>query len=285
MKKNIKNGFTLAELLIVLAIISIVSVMGLTISKKGVERAYDYYVYNSYKSISLAIGDAISNGCSLDTLLEKDENSKYTNFEKFAKSIHSSFKNGADFNFDNTRAAFNIKTIENVNYSIKGEKDNNNLHLVIYVPTSNTRKRLDFLFDLEHPEYGLIPASKVIYDNTTVNELIVLNRLDLLPFTIDDGETGKIAHIASIDNTGKISSYAPKFLDGNNKTRQKLSYEDAFCALYETPTYKNIETIVYKKHSEGGVPDYSITVYFNISCPNPNKEQGSIKLLDPKKIF
>ena len=66
MKKNIKKGFTLAELLISIAIISIISTMGIVISKKGMDKAYDYYVYNSYKSISSAIGDAISNNYKID---------------------------------------------------------------------------------------------------------------------------------------------------------------------------------------------------------------------------
>ena len=82
MKKNIKKGFTLAELLISIAIISIISTMGIVISKKGMDKAYDYYVYNSYKSISSAIGDAISNGYSYDiTNVE---------FTKYLQSLFSS---------------------------------------------------------------------------------------------------------------------------------------------------------------------------------------------------
>ena len=40
---KIKSGFSLAEMLIALAIIAVISTMAFTISKKGTERAYNMY--------------------------------------------------------------------------------------------------------------------------------------------------------------------------------------------------------------------------------------------------
>ena len=44
MKKNTKKGFTLAELLISIAIISIISTMGIVISKKGMDNKINFFV-------------------------------------------------------------------------------------------------------------------------------------------------------------------------------------------------------------------------------------------------
>ena len=64
--KQLKKGFSLSELLIALAIISIISVLGITISKKGMEKAYNQYIYNAYSSIQYAIADARNQGHSID---------------------------------------------------------------------------------------------------------------------------------------------------------------------------------------------------------------------------
>ena len=58
MKKFFKKGFSLAEILIALGIISIISTMGITIARKGIDRAYNLYVYSSYKGIQEAINIA-----------------------------------------------------------------------------------------------------------------------------------------------------------------------------------------------------------------------------------
>ena len=59
MKKFLK-GFSLAELMIVVVIISIIATMGIRISRRGVENAYNYYIYNGYKSLETAINNAVS---------------------------------------------------------------------------------------------------------------------------------------------------------------------------------------------------------------------------------
>lgn len=271
MIKNNKKGFTLAELLIVIGIISIISAMGLTISKKGVERAYDYYVYNSYKSLSLAIGDAISNGCSLDTLLDKNEDGIYKNLKNFYEYISKAFNLTAAPEDDGIKYSFN--TAENVRYSLNAE-NSDYIHIVITIPDPNKRKSLDYLFYINYPEYGLVPASH----SDRENKLIVIDRIDLLPFTINDDTTGKIANRAQLDQDGNITSYKPTFLEESKKFRQKYSYYNVFCELYDSLD-ENVINIITKQSGSAK------KIKFGINCPNGNKESGAIKLLDPKKAF
>lgn len=58
MKKNLINGFSLAEVLISVGIISVIATMGFNISKKNLDRAYDKYVFTGASALALAIEDA-----------------------------------------------------------------------------------------------------------------------------------------------------------------------------------------------------------------------------------
>ena len=60
--KKMKNGFSLAEILVALGIVSVIATLGFSISKKGIARAYDAYVYNGLNSISAIMTDASAQG-------------------------------------------------------------------------------------------------------------------------------------------------------------------------------------------------------------------------------
>jgi hypothetical protein len=229
--------------------------MGVIISKKGTEKAYDHYVYNSYKTISLAIGDAISNGNSYAGNSGNDINTSFINYLStlFGSQLLSMdditsptyidliLKNGVVYRF--YRAPF------------LG-------HIRISLPSANSKGRiLDFYLDPDHYEYGLIPASS----SSEENSLIVLDRIDLLPFAVDDGESGKIANVLNDSQT----SYDIKYLDNNNKYLERYSYKEAFCKAYDS---------------------YSVTlnnVNFEIACGSSitSKKAGVLRLLNPKKVF
>ena len=250
MKKNIKKGFTLAELLISIAIISIISTMGIVISKKGMDKAYDYYVYNSYKTISSAIGDAISNNYKIDDVEE--------NWQYFLLHIVNLFGGSIyDFSIDLDELYSFISLKNGVVYKFNNDDKG---HIRILLPSANSKGRiLDFYLDPEHYEYGLIPASNEAYNDS----LSVLNRIDLLPFTIDDGETGKIANVL-IDEEFKV-----KYLDEKYKAIERYSYKKAFCELYGNYNGKTI--------------DYAV---FEINCGSVTpSEKGVLRLLNPKKVF
>ena len=55
MNKKIKQGFSLAEVLIALAIISVIATMGFSIAKKGIADAYQGYYYSGYLGLDTAL--------------------------------------------------------------------------------------------------------------------------------------------------------------------------------------------------------------------------------------
>lgn len=69
--KNNKLGFTLAEMLIVFGIIAIILTLGITISKKGFDKAYNLYIYTAYDGIQDAISEANFNSQTAYTVPEK----------------------------------------------------------------------------------------------------------------------------------------------------------------------------------------------------------------------
>ncbi len=56
--KKFFRGFTLAELLLCIGVIGIVSAMGMTVAKIGTDRAYNLYYYGAYENLYNAIADA-----------------------------------------------------------------------------------------------------------------------------------------------------------------------------------------------------------------------------------
>ena len=57
-----KYGFSLMELLLVLAIISIISVMGIQLTKHSTDKAYNLYYYSGYINLYNSIADIRSLG-------------------------------------------------------------------------------------------------------------------------------------------------------------------------------------------------------------------------------
>ena len=254
MKKNTKKGFTLAELLISIAIISIISTMGIVISKKGMDKAYDYYVYNSYKTISSAIGDAISNNYKID-------DDGWVPFLEYIRDLFGGSIYDYSIYLDERYSFISLKNgvVYKFNNDDKG-------HIRILLPSANSKGRiLDFYLDPEHYEYGLIPASNEAYNDS----LSVLNRMDLLPFTIDDGVTGKIVSRLIKDDDDSYSFDAPDYLDEKKKAIERYSYKEAFCKLYGSYDGKTI--------------DYA---EFKINCGGiTSSNKGVLRLLNPKKVF
>ena len=69
--KNNKLVFTLSEMLIYFGIIAIILTLGITISKKGFDKAYNLYIYTAYDGIQDAISEANFNSQTAYTVPEK----------------------------------------------------------------------------------------------------------------------------------------------------------------------------------------------------------------------
>ena len=57
--KKFKIGFSLAEILVCVAIIAVVATLGFSITKQSVARSYDLYIYNGYVSILNAFNELL----------------------------------------------------------------------------------------------------------------------------------------------------------------------------------------------------------------------------------
>ena len=82
LKNNTKKGFSLSELLIVLAIIGLIAMFGTKIAQKGVENSYKLFFYTGYYGIQAAMSEA-----NLDYPLTNNVISK-----KFADDVTSILK-------------------------------------------------------------------------------------------------------------------------------------------------------------------------------------------------
>ena len=58
MKKFLEKGFSLSEILIALAIISVIATMGFSIAQKGIANAYQGYYYTGYLGMNTALNIA-----------------------------------------------------------------------------------------------------------------------------------------------------------------------------------------------------------------------------------
>lgn len=271
MIKKLNKGFSIAELLIVMAIISIIAFMGINIGRKNIEKSYNYYFYNTYKSLTLAIADAVSNGVDLTTPPPEGSDDLKPFFKHVSKIL------GAENSLRIVDGVYQMDCLNGVKYFLAGDDSNDKiLHISIRVPYSThvvngvsySHKDVYLLLDFDNLHYGLIPSSQANF----ANSVSLLDRIDLLPFTVNDNETGKVIREQDCNDNGDCSPIAPKFVNDNARQIGVYSYKDAFCQLYDS-----LED--YPSPVEG--------VEFKINCPQSNtqKTTGAIKMLDPLKVF
>lgn len=173
--KNTKSAFTLAELLLCLAIIGIVSAMGMVITKHSAERAYNLFFYNGYINLYNSIADIINTG---ETINISDLNDRLGTTK--------------DVPADNI-----IKTVNGITYAINGND------IIMTVPQQKTRNnngRATVRFRYVEMDNGyLIPLTA----GSSVN---LQDRRDLLPAYIDDGVVGRMKRTSFNGNTYRMSN-------------------------------------------------------------------------------
>lgn len=165
-----KQAFSMVELLLTIAIIGIVSAMGLTISKKTTEQAFDLYYYQGFINLYYALAECYST----DNCNSATERTNYLNklLGQNDLLINASIiaKNGISYQVKNECTEFNMKVPKTK------EKKQNGIDIVIR----------DELLIPKHPA-------------NTANDPDLLKRRDLLPAYIDDGFVGR-----RTSATGKI---------------------------------------------------------------------------------
>lgn len=162
--KQFKYGFTMAELLLSIAIIGVVSAMGMTIAKHSSEKAYNLFYYNGYINLYNAIADAKAESKDTKTDIMQHVN-ELLNKDPAAEEI-----NVADtkyFRIDMTVPQAKTRT-------------------------NNGQATVSFLYINDSYDSLLVPLVP-----TDPNVPNLQDRRDLLPVYIDDGFTGRTRRVGN----------------------------------------------------------------------------------------
>lgn len=199
--KKYSLGFSLAEVLLSVAIVSVISTLGFNVAKKNLDQAYDAYIYTGYDSISTAI----SNTKILNYEYDPD------NYEDTLKYMASLFNTSLNSNKDGFKAPNGIEYIFD-------NSDNDKLKITMKVPTRRTssgtsNNEYDFVYLKNDGSYPfLIPPNNLI------------NRKDLIAFYIER-EADKSSGYDSF-NVISCQKYGPVEILGNSCSGIIQSQED-----------------------------------------------------------
>lgn len=192
--KKFKTGFSLAEVLIALGIISVIATIGFTITKRNIDRAYDMYVYTGYQGISNAIAYANEEG--------QDITKKQVQFEHSVSEILDGNTDPNDSTFtktpNGTSYKFTALPERTINSTPPVRKHDYYITMKVPAPkrvfnkVTTTQETICLLY-MPETKYGiLIPVNSIDNCNATIADLN--KRIDLLPFYVDDGEVGRVVN-------------------------------------------------------------------------------------------
>ena len=215
MKNKFKKAFTLFEILIVLAIIAVLTVMFMTISKKGLESAYNTYYYASYS----AIYDAIQYSYERNTDPNLADKIDYYWIGKalgFSKDV-----NGNTIAKKKTTGSITYPATSNgIQYTIS----NSGAHYVItaVIPSANGNISAQYYFYPNINNGILLP-----YKAGNIN---LYERKDLLPFYFDNGIAGReLTYIDKDKDTNELT--IDEYDLNDDDKRSYKSFTDAYCSL------------------------------------------------------
>lgn len=277
--KKFKQGFSLAELLICMAIIAIVAVMGTTIAKKGSERAFNQYIYTGYDALSKAFADAFNNGYEFNNTTENDE----PFFKHIANllSAQISFENNAYKLSAPNNIMYTFKTYTGVGgfdllYSIKMEVPTVKKEVVIDGnKTTITKDVICLTFARKNMQHIFIDSDGISYCKPTIKNL--QDRKDLLTFYIDDGVSGRVI-IPVVNDDGEFQT-EPNYY---NK-REFLSFKEAICKLYGNKYING--GFVYNGTSPSGSLRLGYSCSNDEPDPNKNYKNAVLRYINPRKVF
>ena len=279
--KNIKNAFSLFELLIVLAIISVLTVMLVSISKQGLESAYNRYYYASYKAMADAISysndrifDANANGQTTDNEL----NYYYIGYALGFKTDSEGRSIKSYQQITNGKIIY-PRTSNGVQYTIESST-NGNYQITANLPSTNKEFNATFIYVPDANGGMLIPYQATPNGKAKIN---LYERKDLLPFYIDNGINGRSYKAI---NKGNNNNYSLGERDKNNDTKRTYnSFINTYCSL-STKTYDDESNTLsqnddkYAKESKD-----KILNALGTSCSTNGNVKGFIKVANPQKVL
>ena len=255
---KLKNAFSLAEVLIVVAIISVILVMGFSITNRGIDKAYTRYIYTGYDALTQAIREANEENITL--IKAGTERDKKGNFvpifvvsDNYVKYICDLFDGTIDPN--NTMFCKAPNGIEYV-FTNKANAKAQYVTITMNVPSrkkssASTKESVILYHFYEDGPNILLPARG--------GDIPIQERPDLLPFYIDNGEVGRV-------------------VNGVYVRKEYVSAKDAVCAVYG-----KIEVAKDFVSSGTGKKSNKITL---VDCPQGGTSQsGIIRYEDPRKAW
>ena len=195
---KLRNAFSLAEILVVVAILSIIAIFGFKIAGDGIDRAYNDYIYTGYEGLNVAIKAAEE--INSDGIKESE-----SDFYEYLTQI-----------FDAVMENDTIITPNGVRYIIRGEipADSDIYYFQMQTPrrrTNNSSFNNTCLAYYPDENYNLLLPVETTGNCAT--DLDIQQRPDLLLFYFEDGIAGRT-------------------IDGNYNPIQYYTVRDAVCSKY-----------------------------------------------------
>lgn len=195
-----KNAFSLIEVLLVMGIMAVVTAMGFSIAKTGMERAYNLYWYTGYSTLADGTFDAEKKDVISSSSFDLNSYAEHLNKLITNSTYDSSYylikaPNGIDFKFDNDA--------------------NGGPYVTIAMMVPHSKKTAAYLTNFIYDYSGNNGSPNLVYpghcpindqtgepDNTCLD---LQDRPDLLPFFIRKH---------------------------NNKIKDFYSFREAYCIVY-----------------------------------------------------
>ena len=210
--KFAKKAFSLAELLLCIAIISIITAMGITIGKQSTEKAYNLYFYTGFTNLWDAIYYLENNDFYYVNPADENHSDKGITSTPIFRTKLNNFFNGKPPSRALADGGTTVVTENGIRYSI-GNRDANNIYpILMSVPCAKTRafpngeRRAQLYYDKNHGI--LIPG--------TDGDVDLQRNISLLPTFIQRGDAVEIVND-----------------DGTTTFRRRIyySFRDSYCTL------------------------------------------------------
>jgi prepilin-type N-terminal cleavage/methylation domain-containing protein len=197
-----KGAFSLIEVLLVMAIIAVVMAMGFSITKTGMEKAYNLYWYTGYSTLNDGTIDAVKKGKFSPTS---------PNFCDYV--MHIAHLINSNVACSNSTPVTSLSAPNGISYEIKHQSPGDEYYVIeMSVPHAKTVEvyKTKFIYSFDSNYKGKLVYPAAINEESTGQNLRNLQeRPDLLPFYIKK--------------------------PGDNKIKEFYGFKDAYCKLY--PTY------------------------------------------------
>lgn len=173
-----KRAFSLIEVLLVLGIIAVVTTMGFTISKKGMENAYNLYWYTGY----IALHDGTRD------FYKHSNDTERSDFSKYAAYMHKLLLR-ENVTVDDSATGHSITAPNGINFLF--EQKTSYIKITMTIPQPKTRKNFPYKTVFVYNTASTSNTDILVYpanvtDTDTHEWLNLQNRVDLLPFAIND---------------------------------------------------------------------------------------------------